>query len=274
MAISTTYGIAYFFFALFQCGNPSQILENKLAGRCQSATIQLGMGYTHAAVQALADWAFAILPVFIIWSANMDRRTKVSVGLILMLGAAGSTATLVRFKFESGLVSEDDFFFAAANIAITCTIEAGLGITAGSLATLKPLFRCCFYRVRETFSSTERRARYGQQKSAHSQTGRRAPANSFRPYGNTTTVGEATAKTQTTIIGNDRASSSSSGDDVSMKELVVRDQSLGDSSSSRNLPAGWKIQDDIPDPNRSWFRIEKTTDVEVTNETRSRHGDV
>ena len=88
MAISTSYGVAYFFFALFQCGEPTKILENKLAGHCQSAQVQLGMGYTHAAVQALTDWAFAVLPILIMWNAKMDRQSKVSVAFILMLGAA------------------------------------------------------------------------------------------------------------------------------------------------------------------------------------------
>ena len=88
MTVSTAFGIAYFFFALFQCGNPTKILENKLAGHCQSASTQLGMGYTHASVQAFSDWAFASLPVIILWDAKMDRRTKASVAFILMLGAA------------------------------------------------------------------------------------------------------------------------------------------------------------------------------------------
>ena len=88
MLISTTFGIAYFFVALWQCGNPVNILENKLAGHCQSASAILGMGYTHAAVQAFTDWSFAILPVIILWNANIDLRSKFSVGFILMLGAA------------------------------------------------------------------------------------------------------------------------------------------------------------------------------------------
>lgn len=88
MAISTSIGLAYFFFAIWQCGNPNKILENKLTGHCQPASVQLGMAYTHAAVQAFTDWSFASLPVVIMWNANMDRRSKVSVAFILMLGAA------------------------------------------------------------------------------------------------------------------------------------------------------------------------------------------
>ncbi|KAL9089752.1 MAG: hypothetical protein Q9165_005546 [Trypethelium subeluteriae] len=272
MTLSTVYGIVYFFFALFQCGNPTKILENKLAGRCQPASVQLGMGYTHVTVQALVDWAFATLPVVIMWNANMNRRTKFSVAFVLMLGAVGSTATLVRFKYEGGLVDDNDFFFAAANVAITCTIEAGLGITAASLATLRPLFKCCFDRVRTTYSSAERRARYGGGRPPMSKSGRRQPAgstgegNSTRSYDNRSVLGDIATGTQTTVTANKRLSPASSDDDIDLEDMSPTDQSLGHATSSPVTSNRWQREPDSTGLGRSWFMIEKTTDVQVTNE--------
>ncbi|KAF2230085.1 hypothetical protein EV356DRAFT_454598 [Viridothelium virens] len=272
MTLSTIYGIVYFFFALFQCGNPTKILENKLAGRCQPASVQLGMGYTHVAVQALVDWAFATLPVVIMWNANMNRRSKFSVAFILMLGAIGSTATLVRFKYEGGLVDDNDFFFAAANVAITCTIEAGLGITAASLATLRPLFRCCFDRVRTTYSSAERRARYGDGKPPMSKSTRRKTASivsectTTRQYGKRSVLEDIATGTQTTVTANNRLSPVPSDDDIDLEDMSPTDQALGYATSLPATSNGWHREPDLTGPGRSWFMIEKTTDVQVTNE--------
>jgi len=41
----------------------------------------------HSAIMAAADWTCAILPVFLVWDLKMNKRLKISVALILMIGA-------------------------------------------------------------------------------------------------------------------------------------------------------------------------------------------
>lgn len=43
--------------------------------------------YAHSAISALADWTLGTLPIFLVWDLAMSPRTKVSVALILALGA-------------------------------------------------------------------------------------------------------------------------------------------------------------------------------------------
>ena len=183
---------------------------------------------------------------------------------------SGSTATLVRFKFEKGLTNDEEFFFAAGNLAITTTIEAGLGITAASLATLKPLFKCCCYRLRSTLASDQKN-RYGEQTSPYGTNVKRTTSNldggrAFRPYDNTVEMDRINGGNKTTVIGNNRSSPSSSEEDINLEHMVPRDQSLGDPLSAKPASNEWKTQNTLIGPNRSWYKIEKTTNVQVTNE--------
>lgn len=45
------------------------------------------MTYLVSALNAVADWAFAILPIFIVKNLQMKKHTKVVVTLILGLAA-------------------------------------------------------------------------------------------------------------------------------------------------------------------------------------------
>lgn len=78
----------YFFFLLFQC-TPISFLWTKYVegqGKCLSGPILANVTYAHAAMSAITDWAFGILPVFFVWGIHMNPRTKVTVILILSLG--------------------------------------------------------------------------------------------------------------------------------------------------------------------------------------------
>ncbi|KAL2357039.1 hypothetical protein BJ546DRAFT_837614, partial [Cryomyces antarcticus] len=163
MTISTLYGIIYFLVAIFQCGLPSLFLQHQLHKQCINPQTLLGLGYTHAVISTITDWTFAILPIFVLWNTNMDIRSKVSVAIILTLGAIGSIATIIRAKYIYGIVYFDqDFFYNATNIGMWSTIEPGIGITAGSLATLRPLFKCCLQHARNSRLSSSSRDRKKQ----------------------------------------------------------------------------------------------------------------
>ncbi|KAF2815709.1 uncharacterized protein BDZ99DRAFT_432408 [Mytilinidion resinicola] len=154
VVVSTVQSVANFFFAIFRCGAPvGDYLTKQIAGQCASRRTNLILLYMHAAVTTITDWIFAGLPVAVVWDAKMDVRTKCSVGFILSLGAFGSICSIVRFFYIDGLTRTDDFFWNATNTAIWSTIEPGVGIIAGSLATMRPLFKSVFTSVRDLTSS-------------------------------------------------------------------------------------------------------------------------
>jgi hypothetical protein len=80
----------------------------------------------------------------------------------------GGIASCIRFKYIPKLANASLTFFAdAQNIAIWSTVEPGLGIMAGCLATLRPLFRT-FLRSALTYAQHGRSA-YGTDKSTITQ---------------------------------------------------------------------------------------------------------
>ena len=136
---------------------------NAFEGKCVSNKAILGVAYGQGVVTTSTDWIFAVLPVTILWHAKMDRRTKSVCAFLLSLGAFGSLCSIVRFRYINGLSITPDFFWNAANISIWSTIELGIGIIAGSLATLRPLFKRLFYSARHRVAHAASHAkRYSQ----------------------------------------------------------------------------------------------------------------
>ena len=94
IGIVTLYSLYYFGLVIFQC-RPIGYFWNQYwnkfgiptRGQCVSPGVVEGSTYTHSALSALADWTLGILPIFLVWDLNMNPRTKVSVALILALGA-------------------------------------------------------------------------------------------------------------------------------------------------------------------------------------------
>ncbi|KAF1809489.1 hypothetical protein P152DRAFT_380275, partial [Eremomyces bilateralis CBS 781.70] len=153
IGLGTIVNIVSIFFVIFMCGNPRSYLDRVVTKKCVNSTVQIAMAYEQAGVTLMTDWVLAILPVFLLWNAKMDRRTKVSVGFILLLGTTGSVAAVARFPYIENIALVDDFFWNASNLAIWSTIELGTGITAGSLATLRPLFKRIAYHVNKSTRS-------------------------------------------------------------------------------------------------------------------------
>ncbi|KAF2396227.1 hypothetical protein EJ06DRAFT_484040 [Trichodelitschia bisporula] len=168
VACSTLFGLAYCLFAIFQCGYPKNAMVffiRKLNDKCISTAQNLGMGYTHALITTLTDLIFAILPVAMLKSSNMTSREKWTVGLILIMGAVGGIASMIRFKYIPRLTSASlEFFADATDIAVWSTIEPGLGIIAGCLATLRPLYRTFLRKMTTTAADERQREMYGSEK--------------------------------------------------------------------------------------------------------------
>jgi hypothetical protein len=79
---------AAFFYVFFRCGpNLEDYVIQQLMNKCTPRTLDRFVAYQQAAVTTLTDVIFVTLPIFILWNANMSRRSKLSVGFILCLAA-------------------------------------------------------------------------------------------------------------------------------------------------------------------------------------------
>lgn len=89
MAIQTVFSIIYFFVIVFQCTPVIYFwtMYSGGSGTCLASTIIADFTYAHSAISVFTDWTLGVLPVFLVWNLKMNARTKISVAIILALGA-------------------------------------------------------------------------------------------------------------------------------------------------------------------------------------------
>lgn len=153
LIIYTLFAFSYFGVAAFGCGNPANFLANTAQGKCVSVpAVTIPMSYVQTSLNAAIDWLFVILPIHTLWTLNMPRAIKLWTSALIVMGALGSIASLIRLATVQGLNPGHDFFRASTPTAVWATIEPGLGIAAASFATLRPMFRRCIESTRIGYS--------------------------------------------------------------------------------------------------------------------------
>ncbi|KAL5377372.1 hypothetical protein DPSP01_009869 [Paraphaeosphaeria sporulosa] len=148
MAGTVLFGFVYFFLVMFQCIPVSEFWNvHPATKRCIDTGPTLGITYALGAANAAADWAFGTLPIFIVWSLQMNLKMKALTAGILAFAAIGSIATMVRMRYIHTLTHGADFLYATVDVAIWSTVEPGIGMTAGNMATLRPLLQNFLWRL-------------------------------------------------------------------------------------------------------------------------------
>ncbi|KAE8395022.1 hypothetical protein BDV23DRAFT_179010 [Aspergillus alliaceus] len=127
IALAVTFGMMFWILLLAQC-TPVQFFWLRL-----SATNKVSIDMT-VVIVAL------VLPVFVVRNLQMRRDLKYAVASVLGMARIASVAVLVRLAYVKTL-RNPDFLYATVGIAVWSNVETGLGILAGSLATLRHLPR-------------------------------------------------------------------------------------------------------------------------------------
>ena len=86
LAITVVLNVIFLFIVAFQCGTKGNYLTNVLAQRCLPFGPALALVYWQGAVTTATDVAFAVLPIFMLWSLKVNTKTKIAIWLILSLG--------------------------------------------------------------------------------------------------------------------------------------------------------------------------------------------
>lgn len=83
------YGSAYFLLFVMQCLPSSYFWTRYTGGKgtCIDPKITVDATYAYSAISCAADWTLGILPISLVWNLKMNPRTKISVSMILALGA-------------------------------------------------------------------------------------------------------------------------------------------------------------------------------------------
>ncbi|PVH91831.1 hypothetical protein DM02DRAFT_702733 [Periconia macrospinosa] len=162
LVASTAYGLFYFLTAIFACGNPAKFTNTLLGSRrCLPRAFILSTGYLYGAVNIIADWTFVLIPICVLVDSNLDRRAKISVSIVMALGAVGSVSSIMRMVYLKGLlILRGGLDPDAIKATIWATAEPGTGIIAASIALLRPLVRNITTSVRTRASA------YGSRKAS------------------------------------------------------------------------------------------------------------
>ncbi|KAK8093776.1 Satratoxin biosynthesis SC1 cluster protein 4, partial [Apiospora hydei] len=219
MTISVISGLAFFFVTLFQC-NPSPYFWNRYVpgepGSCVPSDVIIGLGFLYTSFSLISDFTFALLPAVLIWDLKLKQRTKFAIIPLLAMGCVASCAVVARYPYMPRLREVDDFLWATVDIAIWSTVEQGLAITAGSLATLRPLFKHIGYGL----GLTTRPSDYG-------------------PGGGTNANGYAKQTHHSNVQGRSRKLSRSGVDDFSSRSQFSQlddEARIGSSGGGQSIP--------------------------------------
>ncbi|KAH6885293.1 hypothetical protein B0T10DRAFT_92447 [Thelonectria olida] len=146
MLITVCTGIVFFFVTLLQCRPISYFWNKDEPGSCINIEVIIALTYLYSVFSVISDFTCAILPMFLVWKLNMDRKSKIALIPIMAMACVASSAVVVRFPFVKDF-RNPDFLWATIDIAIWSATEQGLAVTAGSLATLRPLLRIITHRL-------------------------------------------------------------------------------------------------------------------------------
>ncbi|KAI0406066.1 hypothetical protein F4802DRAFT_115243 [Xylaria palmicola] len=145
VAITGIMTIVYFFLVVFQCSPPAYFWERMREGalgscvhsrRTQNATLVWG------SFAAAMDWMLGLLPISILWNVRINRQSKVGIAAILSFGIIAGIALIIRLIYIT--MNEASFRYRAYGtlaVSISAIVELALGIIAGCIATLAPLFK-------------------------------------------------------------------------------------------------------------------------------------
>lgn len=166
LAIYEVYTIAFLFCAIFSFGLPTahHILEQSKAPHAIPVTVFRPINYIYAAFNIIIDFIFTFIPMFVVAKAMIPLRAKVSVCVLILLGAVGSMVSVARIYFLPAITEK--FSFSGIEMLGTISLaESSAGMIAISLATLRPLFKSCIDRVSSSkgskYATTENKT-YGQ----------------------------------------------------------------------------------------------------------------
>ncbi|KAF5685905.1 integral membrane protein PTH11 [Fusarium denticulatum] len=107
-------------------------------GKCSPPSALAILACFVSASSILTDIICAALPALMLYKAQMKLATKVSISMVLGLGALASVATIIRMPFVLFYFHPNpDYLYRHCHVSLWSTIEAGIGIIAGSLPALR-----------------------------------------------------------------------------------------------------------------------------------------
>ncbi|KAL5334687.1 hypothetical protein BJX70DRAFT_377428 [Aspergillus crustosus] len=97
------------------------------------------IGYTVGSWFVAMDFAFAILPWFVVWDLNMKQKEKITVACGLSLGIFAGICGIIRTQALSGL-NASEYIYDTVPMLIWSATESCATIMCSSIPVLRPLY--------------------------------------------------------------------------------------------------------------------------------------
>ncbi|KAI0543045.1 hypothetical protein GGR58DRAFT_519249 [Xylaria digitata] len=144
ISVTAVMTAAYFFLVVFQCSPPSYFWDKVkgASGSCSHGMAIQVATLVWGSFAAAMDWILGLLPISILWNVRINRQSKVGVAAILSFGIISGIALIIRLVYvqRSGQATKDPEDGIIA-VGVSAIVELALGIIAGCIATLQPLFK-------------------------------------------------------------------------------------------------------------------------------------
>ncbi|KAF9887205.1 hypothetical protein FE257_010459 [Aspergillus nanangensis] len=144
MGFTSVSGLIFMLTMMLQCQpvkyfwtQAAAAVDPSIKGHCNIDRVVI-MTYVYSGFAALCDLTVGFVPIWIVKGLQMKRSTKIAIGGILGVACIASSGALARTAFVETF-RDPEFLYATVWIGVWSNVETGLGITAGSLATLRPL---------------------------------------------------------------------------------------------------------------------------------------
>ncbi|KAI9812642.1 MAG: hypothetical protein M1827_004631 [Pycnora praestabilis] len=138
MVFLTGVGIAAMLVDAFQCFPLAKAWNKDLSGKCINPQVLTRLTEVFGAIGCATDFACVVIPIFIFRSLQINKRTKIALYIILLLGlitAACAIGKSVTSSFQSA-----DLTYDFVPVEIWAGFEGNFGLTVACIPALRPLF--------------------------------------------------------------------------------------------------------------------------------------
>ncbi|KAH8666923.1 hypothetical protein BX600DRAFT_462894 [Xylariales sp. PMI_506] len=143
MVVVAIYSLGCILVDVLQC-IPLQATWGVGTGKCLSSHQLAGLGFAVSALDIASSLFYAVLPIFVLGDLNMDKRTKLSVIVMLGLGAVTVVFGIVRLKSLVKIVdatSTAEALELELESFIYSVLEFGISIFTASLVAFRFLMK-------------------------------------------------------------------------------------------------------------------------------------
>ncbi|KAK2623624.1 hypothetical protein QTJ16_006805 [Diplocarpon rosae] len=124
-----------------QCTDLRTFWDPLVPPNCWSMRARQTLSLVYTSLTIATDFTLAFVPIPMLWNVQINFRVKLSLIAIMSMGIFAASASIVKATTIHNFGKTGDFLWDSAEITIWVALEINVGIIAGCLPCLKPLFK-------------------------------------------------------------------------------------------------------------------------------------